>query len=154
MERQVPYELQQCWDEGTKHPDALTALRATKEFWPRWAQWQATLAREAIAGGATWDQVGKAMGTSRQGAWGKFKSVVEGGRQVDAQKESERKVREAIKEMRMRGREHDRVLAADRRRLSDDLRALDNRRKQERRDLQRQIDELRARLGSPRERQG
>jgi DNA-binding response OmpR family regulator len=44
--------------------------------------------------------------------------------------------------------------AADRRRLRDDLRTLDNRRAQERKDLQRQIDELQARLGSPRERQG
>jgi hypothetical protein len=146
MERQIPQDMQQCWNDGTRHPDPLEALDATKKFWPLWAKWQAALAREAIAGGATWDEIGRAMGTSRQAAWGRFKAAVEGNKELEMEKESERKIKETIREIRARGRERDRALAADRKHLRDDLRALDRKRAQERRELQLQIEELRGRL--------
>ena len=147
MERQVPHDLEQCWENATRNPDPLKALNATKEFWPLWAGWQASLAREAIDNGRTWDEIGRAMGTSRQGAWGRFKAVVEGGRQMNMEKENERQLREAIKEIRARGREHDRALAADRRRLLDDLQALDRQRARERKEVRYKIEEIQGRLG-------
>jgi hypothetical protein len=152
MDRQIPHELKQCWDDGTGHSNPLTALRATKAFWPRWAQWQAALAREAIADGATWDEIGRAMGTSRQAAWGRFKAAVEGDKPME--KENERQLREAIKEMQAHGRERDQALAANRKRLRDDLRALDRQRTQERTELQQQIREFRLRLSESRRQHG
>ena len=152
MERQIPKDMQQCWDDGTRHPDPLKALNATKQFWPLWAQWQASLAREAMAGGATWDDIGRAMGTSRQAAWGKFKAAVEGDKELEMEKESERKIKETIREIQARGHERDRALAADRKHLRDDLRALDRKRAQERKELKQQIDELRGRLAQGRSR--
>ncbi|NPU85513.1 MAG: hypothetical protein HPY65_13635 [Syntrophaceae bacterium] len=150
MDRQIPRELEQCWNDGTRHSNPLIALHATKEFWPLWAQWQAALAREAIADGATWDEIGQAMGISRQAAWGRFKAAVEGGKPMEMEKENERQLREAIKEIKAHGRERDQELAANRRRLRDDLRALDRQRVQERTERQQQIDELRGRLSTTR----
>lgn len=152
MDRQIPHELKKCWDDGTGHSDPLAALSATKEFWPRWAEWQATLAREAIANGATWDEIGRAMGTSRQAAWGRFKAAVEGDKPME--KENEWQLREAIKEMQARGRERDQALSANRKRLRDDLRALDRQRAQERTELQQQIREFRVRLSDSRRKRG
>jgi hypothetical protein len=144
MERQITKDLQRCWEDGTGHPNALTALRATKDFWPYWAQWQKVLAREAIANGATWDEIGRAMGTSRQAAWGRFKADVEGVEPM--QKESERQIRDAIKEAKACGHERNQALTEERRRLRDDLRALDKKRTQERTELQQQIKILQGRL--------
>jgi len=146
MEREIPNELQQSWDNGTKDPNPLTALNATKEFWPMWAQWQAVLAREAIANGATWDEIGRAMGTSRQAAWGRFKTTSEGSKSMETEKDKERQLKESIKEIQTRGRERDRALAADRKRLHDDLHTLDRQRSQERKERKHQIEELRASL--------
>lgn len=152
MDRQIPRELEQCWNDGTRHSNPLTALRATKEFWPLWAQWQAALAREAIANGATWDEIGQAMGTSRQAAWGRFKAAVEGGKPMEMEKENERQLRDAIKEIQVSGRKRDQELAANRIRLRDDLRALDKQRVQERTERRQELDELRARLSTTRRR--
>jgi hypothetical protein len=142
MERKIPQDLLQCWEDATSHQSPLAALRATKEFWPRWAQWQAMLAREAITNGATWDEIGRAMGTSRQAAWGRFKSVVERGEQMEQARKQQ--IRQTIKELQARARERDQALASERRRLRDELRALDKKRAQERSALQQEIRRLQA----------
>jgi len=37
------------------------------------AQWQSDLVREAVASGASWEEIGTALGTTKQGAWARFR---------------------------------------------------------------------------------
>ena len=46
--------------------DALRAGREARELLPAW---ESHLARQALAGGATWEAIGSALGISRQAAW-------------------------------------------------------------------------------------
>lgn len=148
MERKIPADLQQCWDASTRSSDVIAALKASGELWLLWAKWQATLVREAVAGGATWDEIGRSVGTSRQAAWGKFKGALEGDRLMEKEKEKEKKrqIRDSIAEILAKGRERDRELAADRKRLRDELHAVDKKRVQERREREHQIAEIRSGL--------
>jgi chromosome segregation ATPase len=73
-------DLLRAWEEATRAPDSQTALRAFSQLKDRLAKWQEELVRDAVAEGASWDDVGAATGTSRQAAWARFrKSVDEGG---------------------------------------------------------------------------
>jgi len=47
----------------------LEALRAGREARELLAAWESHLARQALAGGATWEGIGSALGISRQAAW-------------------------------------------------------------------------------------
>jgi hypothetical protein len=76
--RTIPDTLRQTWESATQHPDPLIALQASRGFWRQWAQWQSVLVAENLKAGATWDDIGQALGTSRQAAWARFRNVMEG----------------------------------------------------------------------------
>jgi hypothetical protein len=95
--RVIPETLRHTWESATQHPDPLIALQASRGFWRRWAQWQSLLVAETLKAGATWDDVGQALGTSRQAAWARFRNVMEEtseGGAMQAQEEVERLSRE------------------------------------------------------------
>jgi hypothetical protein len=75
--RPIPDTLRRTWESATQHPDPLIALQATQGLWRQWAQWQSVLAAENLRAGATWDDIGHALGTSRQAAWARFRNVIE-----------------------------------------------------------------------------
>jgi hypothetical protein len=55
---------------GVLDADApLEALRAGREARELMTAWESHLARQALAGGATWEGIGAALGISRQAAW-------------------------------------------------------------------------------------
>jgi hypothetical protein len=56
--------------------DALTALVAARELREGLAGWEATLARQALAAGETWESIGAALGMSRQAAWERLRPAV------------------------------------------------------------------------------
>src|SRR5215471_9255588 len=49
------------------------ALVASHELHRALATWQESLVNEAITGGASWEDIGAALGTSKQGAWARFR---------------------------------------------------------------------------------
>ncbi|HUZ44038.1 MAG TPA: hypothetical protein VMU63_06500 [Acidimicrobiales bacterium] len=56
--------------------DPLMALSAARSFKEELAGWEAELARRALAGGATWETIGVALGVSRQAAWERLRSGI------------------------------------------------------------------------------
>lgn len=61
-----------AWDAAISDSDPLVALAATKALVDLLHAWEAKLASEAVAGGATWEAIGTSVGVSRQAAWERF----------------------------------------------------------------------------------
>src|ERR1700730_2296424 len=74
--RQVDVDLRQSWEQATSNPDPMSALRASRELYHRLSSWQVGLVAEALAGGATWEDVGEARGATRQAAWSRFNTLL------------------------------------------------------------------------------
>jgi hypothetical protein len=68
--------LRRAWESVNSDDDPVAALRATKPFHDLIAAWEGVLAGEAIQTGATWQQLGNALGTTRQAAWARFRASV------------------------------------------------------------------------------
>ena len=68
--------LRRAWESVNRDTDPVAALRATKPFHDLIAAWEGVLAWEAIQTGATWQQLGNALGTTRQAAWARFRASV------------------------------------------------------------------------------
>ena len=67
--RSVPPLMVATWESATSDPDPLIALGATRALIALLSAWEAKLAVEAVAGGATWGAIGSSLGVSRQAAW-------------------------------------------------------------------------------------
>jgi hypothetical protein len=100
--RQVPPLLMQTWETATNDPDPLVALGATRALGALLSTWEAKLASEAMASGATWEAIGSSVGVSRQAAWERFHhDVYDFHRQVkDAARTLKERQREEWKEFR------------------------------------------------------
>ena len=70
--REVPPLLRQAWDTATGDGDPLEALGATRALRAHLSTWEASLVKEAVAEGATWETIGTSVGVSRQAAWDRF----------------------------------------------------------------------------------
>jgi hypothetical protein len=156
--RTIPETLQQTWEQATRHPDALVALAASRRFWEQWARWQSTLTGEALNAGATWDDVGQALATSRQAAWARFRKATDeqhGGASMmqDQLAQVRRQLGEDVKALRQRARQRDDQWRVDRQHLRDQLRALDKQRADDRLALQGEIRELQQKMRSTRQQQ-
>ena len=81
--RRVPALMAEAWASATTDPDPLAALGATRALVGLLSTWEARLAAEAMATGATWEAIGSSVGVSRQAAWERFHlDVAEFKRQV------------------------------------------------------------------------
>lgn len=76
--RPVPRALEDAWQLALGHADPLIALAAARAVRAHLGNWEAELAAEAIASGATWEMVGEATGVSRQAAWERFRARAAG----------------------------------------------------------------------------
>jgi hypothetical protein len=56
---------------------AIAALVESRALHRSIAGWQGDLVREALRDGSTWEEVGAALGTTRQAAWARFRREVE-----------------------------------------------------------------------------
>jgi len=65
-----------AWEAATSDPDPLAALGASRALIGLLTTWEARLAAEAVAGGATWESIGGSVGVSRQAAWERFHEEV------------------------------------------------------------------------------
>jgi hypothetical protein len=74
--RAVPPLMVATWESATSDPDPLAALGATRALVGLLSTWEAKLAAEAAAEGATWEAIGSSVGVSRQAAWERFHTDV------------------------------------------------------------------------------
>lgn len=70
--RTIPPLMSAAWESATSDPDPLAALGATRALAGLLSTWEAKLAVEAVAAGATWEAIGGSLGVSRQAAWEHF----------------------------------------------------------------------------------
>jgi hypothetical protein len=117
----------------------LAALGASHTLHGALAHWQTDLVREAVASGASWEEIGIALGTTKQGAWARFRKPLgdKGGQAMmdsDGRREAHRRARELWEAGQVR------------------LRAIDGKWREERDRLHQQIQESKDRLSEAKQR--
>ncbi len=75
--RSLPPLMVAAWESAISEPDPLTALGSTRALIGLLSTWEAKLAVEAVASGATWETIGGSLGVSRQAAWEHFHDHVD-----------------------------------------------------------------------------
>src|SRR3954466_6790134 len=89
----VPGELDDAWSKVTDASDSLAALSNLPALRDALGQWEATLARDALAGGASWATIGEALGTSRQAAWERLRPGIAAAIEADRRRVTEQRAR-------------------------------------------------------------
>lgn len=89
----------------------MSAVAASRGLHRAIAQWQGTLVRDALAEGASWEEIGEALGTTRQAAWARFRTALaaEGGTSGVERKDD---VHRRVAELREAGQARLREMAA------------------------------------------
>ncbi len=77
-------ELEKALQAAADDTDPLPALCAARELRESLPDWEAHLARTALARGETWETIGAALGISRQAAWERLGRGIK--RQIEADK--------------------------------------------------------------------
>jgi chromosome segregation ATPase len=148
--RAPPEQLEHTWDQALHGSDAIGALGASRALFKEISKWQSQLVAEAITTGASWEEVGDALGTTRQAAWARFKSVSERleGRKPMAEEVAavRRQVNEEVQSLKAELRRMDSHWREERGRIQQSLRDLERRRTEERKALQGRIRDLGAAL--------
>ena len=72
--RKVRARLQRVWERVSRDAEPMAALRASKLLRLVLARWDRILVKEALEAGATWEELGRALGVSRQAVWARFRS--------------------------------------------------------------------------------
>jgi hypothetical protein len=144
MSRDIPNELKDAWTAATEDPGALDALRASRGLFAPLTNWQGQLVAEALQEGATWEQIGSALGTTRQAAWARFRDVAETteGRRIPMPEQVaalQTKINDEIKGLQERLKTLDSGWREDRERLQEELRALDRERGERRKAIQQEL---------------
>ena len=161
--RKVPAELAEAWQLLPTDPP-LDALAASHRIHRALADLQSDLVREAVASGANWEEIGTALGTSKQGAWARFRAAVgEQGGQVamDDRAQSKQRVREFWDAGQTRLRELDTNWRDEQQRLRQQVQESKNRlsearrrhaqeRREARQQLRRERDKLRQEIDAAR----
>jgi hypothetical protein len=80
-------------------PEApIDALRAGREARDLMTAWDSHLARQALAGGATWEGIGAALGISRQAAWERLRPGI--AREIEEERSRIQSEQSRLKEER------------------------------------------------------
>jgi hypothetical protein len=101
----LPGELVDAWAAATDADDSLAALSAVPVLRDALTRWESSLARDALAQGASWTAVGQAQGTSRQAAWERLRPGIAEAIETDRRDIEERRATAA----KRRRRTHDRA---------------------------------------------
>lgn len=72
----VPAALKDAWHQTVAGGDPLAALRGARDLKEALGEYEARLAREALANGETWETIGAALGISRQAAWERLRRAI------------------------------------------------------------------------------
>jgi Spy/CpxP family protein refolding chaperone len=158
--RDIPIELTDAWSAATEDPQALDALGASRGLFASLSRWQGRLVAEALEAGATWEQIGATLGTTRQAAWARFREVAEQteGRRVPMPEQVvalQSKLADEIKALQAKLKSFDAEGREDRKRVQEELRRLERERAEQRASLQQELKDtaaaLRAEIRSLRE---
>ena len=150
MARSIPSEVAERWQRVTGATTAIAAVRESRALHHTIARWQATLVQEALDEGSTWEEIGEALGTTRQAAWARFRQAIDPGggtsamndqidirgqlrnlwqdaqsrrKEADARwREEQGRLRNQLQESQNQLREAKRRYAAERRAARDELR--------------------------------
>jgi hypothetical protein len=157
--RRIPKPVTESWDRLPVDPP-LGALDASHKLHQAIAQWQTDLVREAITSGASWEEIGVGLGTTKQGAWARFRVPLggKGGQAVmesAGRREAQKRAREAwdagqarMREIEGKWRdEHDRLrqqVRESKDRLSEAQRRHSRERRDARQELRREVAAARA----------
>lgn len=134
--RKLPADLVEAWQRLPSDPP-LAALASSHRVHRALADWQSDLVREAVASGANWEEIGTALGTSKQGAWARFRAAVgeQGGQEtMHDRTQTKRRIREVLDAGQAR------------------LREMDAKWREEQQRLRQQVQESKARLAEARHR--
>ena len=93
----VPGELVDAWAKVSDASDSLAALGNMAIFRDALGEWEASLARDALANGASWATIGEALGTSRQAAWERLRPGIAEAIEADRRRITEQRVRASKK---------------------------------------------------------
>lgn len=96
-------DLAAAWAALTGADDAVETLALVGGVRDALARWEATLARDALAKGASWQTIGRALGTSRQAAWERLRPGIAAAIEADRRQLQEQRNRAA----KRRGRTHE-----------------------------------------------
>jgi hypothetical protein len=79
----IPKAVAESWDR-LRTDSPAEALASSHALHQAIATWQTALVQEALANGAGWEEIGVALGTSKQGAWARFRAAAgeQGGREA------------------------------------------------------------------------
>ena len=102
---ELPGDLGDAWSAATGADDSLGALTALPALRDALSRWEASLARDALAQGASWTTIGQALGTSRQAAWERLRPGIAAAIEADRHRLEEQRA----KVTKRRGRTHDRA---------------------------------------------
>jgi len=91
----VPGELNDAWSKVTDASDSLAALGNMPVLRDALGQWEASLARDALANGASWATIGEALGTSRQAAWERLRPSIAAAIEADRRRITEQRAKAA-----------------------------------------------------------
>ena len=72
--REMRARLQKVWSHVSRDVEPVAALRASKLLRRLLARWERILVSEALNVGATWEELGRALGVTRQAVWSRFRS--------------------------------------------------------------------------------
>src|SRR6476646_952454 len=81
----LPGELVDAWGAASGADDSLSALAQMPAPRDALSRWEAALARDALAHGASWTTIGQALGTSRQAAWERLRPGIAAAIEADRQ---------------------------------------------------------------------
>ena len=162
--RKIPSELAEAWQRLPTDPP-LAALASSHQVHRTLANWQNALVKEAVEDGASWEEIGVALGTSKQGAWARFRAAVgeQGGQETmhDPVLQTKQRVRELrnaeqarLSEMDTKWREEQQRLRQQvhesKDRLAEARRHHAQERREARQNLRREMEKLRKEIDAAR----
>lgn len=92
---ELPGDLTDAWSKVTDASDSLAALANMAALRDALVEWEASLARDALANGASWATIGEALGTSRQAAWERLRPAIADAIEADRRRITEQRARAA-----------------------------------------------------------
>lgn len=147
----APAPVRNAWERATENPDPLAALTDTKELFGEIASWQTTLVEKALRTSATWEDIGAALGTTRQAAWARFRSVAEQveGRSIpnfQEVKAMSQRVKDELRGLQSKLKDFDQKWRERQADLAEQARKLEREHRDERRQLQQEMHSIQASL--------
>jgi hypothetical protein len=143
----IPARVGEALERASTDADPLPALRATTVLYGEVAAWQSDLVRDSVGRGATWDDIGRALGTTRQAAWARFRFVTddETDTSIPARQELKavtQRIHDEVRALQTRLKDFDEKWRGRQTELSRQARELERARREERKQLQQELRSL------------